>query len=225
MTIEQMVREAPSRSLDGRVNTFAPADYFLGIAKRAMTSGENVRIALPGEGEIALLPGRGEYHMNVSDMAEFCQAPAALFKTTLLADANPAQLGQAKNIKDLFWQAAFHASQGRLVEHRGSGQPVHVYDVVQIRHWPNLSRLPITPNTMRICALLARRPSSIKLVSRKLGIEAEEVYQVYSAACASGVIRVISSNLAQESLDEAESKAQLPERGILRSLFAKIAGL
>ncbi len=224
MTIE-MVREAPSRSVDGRINTFAPADYFLGIAKRAVASGENVRIALPGEGEIALLPMRGECHTNVSDMAEFCQAPAALFKTTLLADADPAALGPAKNIKDLMWQAAFHASQGRLAEYRRNGEIVHVYDVIQLQHWPNLSRLPTTPNTMRICALLARQPSSIKLVSRKLGIEPEEVYQVYSAACAAGTIKVISANLAQEIQDDAEGKTQLPERGILRSLFAKIAGL
>lgn len=208
----------------GITSTFTPSAHLLGIVQGNMSARANTHIVLPGTDEvITILPERGEYYVNVSDMAAFCRAPATQFAQTACDEAAlQYPPGCGKNISDLLWQAAFHASQGRLLE--GCSK----YDVVQFRHWPNLTRLPVTPNAARICALLTRHPTTIMLVHRMLGIEKEEVYQIYSAAYSAGIANAVSRNPEAANF-EAESAGAQPEpaqeRGLFRSLFAKISGL
>ncbi len=236
MTLELLNKDDPKLSGANKEaasgGSFSPSEYLVGIVKNAVSAQHDVRISLPGKGDVIILPAHGEYHGNVpeSGMEEFCQAPAALFKTTRLAPGDVAQLREAsaaKRLRDLLWLAAFHASQGRLVQSRSSCEPVHEYDVIQFTRWPNLSRLPTTPNTMRIFALLTLRPSAIMLIHRKLRIPPREVHQVYSAACAAGFVNVISNHMGQAEIDKDEQlqAAPAPARSILGSLFAKIAGL
>jgi hypothetical protein len=131
-------------------------------------------------------------------------------------------LGSGKNISDLLWQSAFHVSEGRLIE--GCSK----YDVVQLRHWPNLTRLPVTPNAARICALLTRHPTTIMLIHRVLGIDKEEVCQIYSSAYSAGIAHMVSRspilNGFEDSADDTQLE-QVQDRGIFRSLFAKISRL
>lgn len=211
---------------------FSPTEYFLGIVERVIASGENSRISLADQGTVTVLPFSRRYHANVMDMKAFCEAPAAGFKVSPLKGevTMTEEDGMARNLDDLLWQAAFHASGGRLVQSRSNGESVHIYDVIRFHHWPNLSRLPQTPNTMRICALLTRQPSSILLVSRKLDIEPEEVFQVYSAACGCGIVKIISNHLGegdvQATISETEmTKSDARDKGLFHSLFAKIVGL
>ena len=203
--------------------TFKPGDYLLGIVQRAVALGQNTSIALPGKGELVICPTLGVYYTKTHDLIEFIRTPAILFKIEkcdekVLRDG----LGSINNLKALLWQAAFHASQGRLIE--GCSK----YDVVKFRHWPNLTRLPITPNTARICALLTRNPTTIMLVHRVLGIDREEVYQIYSAASSAGISHKIGKipESANAEADHPERQQQpTNERSLIRSLFAKISRL
>lgn len=210
--------------------TFAPAHHLLGIVQRIVASGSNSRIALPGKGEVFIIPGRNEYHADVQDMAEFCRTPSAHFNVTgISGDTQLFTSSTARNIKELLWQAAFHASQGRLLD--GCTK----YDVVKFNHWPNLTRLPVTPNAARICALLTRHPTTIMLVHRVLGIDKEEVCHIYSAAYSAGIAHIahsmgrtpeVAAGLARlEATVDAEKSEPTHERGLFRSLFAKISGL
>ncbi len=194
----------------------------LGIVQRIVASRDDTRIVLPGKGEIAILPGRNEFHANVQDMPEFCRAPAAHFGVTVFDGAVHTYTSRnGRSIKDLLWQSAFHASQGLLLE--GCSK----YDVIQFSHWPNLTRLPVTPNAARICALLTRHPTTIMLVHRVLGIDKEEVWQICSAAYSAGIARMISHNPAVPGVDAfaAQQPEPVKERGLFRSMFAKISGL
>lgn len=207
---------------------FSAKDYFLGIARRAVAFNENTRVVLAGKGEVFIYPGRKEFFADISDMAEFFQTPAAQFEVTPLgAAASPQAPGTGKNISELLWQAGFHASQGRMLDDTTK------YDVVQFLSWPNLTRLPKTPNTARICALLTRHATTIMLVHRKLGIENKEVYQVYSAAYSAGIasIRNLESTTKLRAMDSLTTEAELataepaPKQGMFHSLFSKISGL
>ncbi|MBI3479913.1 MAG: hypothetical protein HY016_06100 [Nitrosomonadales bacterium] len=204
---------------DSAETVFSAADYFLGIAQRIASSRDNTRVVLPGKGEVSLFPARKEYSANISNMAEFCLAPATQFEVVALGDtAQPP--GSGKHIGELLWHAGFHASQGRLLE--GTSR----YDVVQFRRWPNLTRLPMTQNTARICALLTRHPTTIMLVHRQLGISKEEVYHIYSAAHSAGIASPVSRNpQAPDETAQTGSPEPAQERSLLRSLFAKISGL
>jgi len=215
--------ELSSRPAEAEITFFMPADSVLSIVQRIIASCADSRITLPGKGGVVIFPGLGEYYANVRDMAEFCQAPATQFEITGWNETTPpSHLGIAKNIRDLLWQTAFHSSRGRLVEGRSK------YDVVQFRHWPNVTRLPVSPNTVRICALLTRHPTTIMFVHRLLGISKEEVYQNYSAAVSAGIANVISSHSEATVFKPDEIEAQpepVQHRGLFRSLFAKISGL
>lgn len=204
-------------------DTFIPADHLLGIVQQSIASQRDTRIILRGEEGIVIFPKRGIYYANVSDMVEFCRAPKTQFETKIFdSGAFRYTPGSEKKITDLLWLSAFHVSQGRLIEGRSK------YDVVQLRHWPNLTRLPVTPNAARICALLTRHPTTIMLVHRVLGIDKEEVCQIYSSACSAGIAHMVSRSPILDGLDDSAEDAKLEReqgRGILRSLFAKISRL
>lgn len=198
------------------MNTFNPEDYLLGIVQRAVASQSNVSISLPGKGQMIVLSGSGVYYADVQNMVEFCSAPAAQFRTTEFRDAVPSDLFKSgRTLKELLWNAAFHASQGRLMKDG------YKSDIVLFRHWPNLTRLQASPNAARICALLTRKPISIMLVHRVLCINRAEVYQIYSAASCAGMVNVIYRNPA--STESAPEPVREP--GLFRLLFAKISGL
>ena len=221
-----MSPDTTTQTADAEDNTFSASDYFLGIAQRIMASGKNTRVSLPGKGEVTLFPRRKLYYTTLADMTEFCLAPSAKFEISELQDeAAP----RGKNIADLLWQAAFHASQGRLLNDCSK------FDIVQFNHWPNLPHLPKTPNTMRICAMLTRYPTSIMLAHRRLKIEKDELYRVYCAAYCAGIatIRNLASTVqlraadidSAESDEIAEEAGKTKNQGLFRSMFAKISGL
>jgi hypothetical protein len=195
---------------------FPASDYVLGIVQRIVSSGVNTRIALSGKGEVSIFPARREYSSNIPDAAEFFQAPSSQFEFSPLSASAP-QGG--RRIDELLWEAAFHASQGRLIE--GTSK----FDVVTFRHWPNLPKLSKTPNTARLCALLTRHPMTIMLVHRQLGITKEEVYRIYSAAFSSGIANIVNQNpqAVAPAVDEPEEAVQ--KTGLFRSMFTKISGL
>lgn len=210
---------------------FAPEQYFLGLATRAVKGGGNTRFLLADTGELVVRPASGTWHAEISDMTAFCRANATAFRVAHLndddADALAREMGPARPIRDLLWQAAFHASQGRLIAAAGQGKQPSMLDVVQFHRWPNLTRLPQTPNTMRICALLTRYPTSLAMVSRKLSIDPEEVYQVYSAAYGSGIASIVGSPNADEALAAYSFAGEWKghAREMLHSLFSKLSGL
>ena len=92
-------------------------------------------------------------------------------------------------------------------------------DVVELPHWPNLSRLSMTPNTIRLCALLTRHPTSILLAGRLLKIESPELYQFYSAARCAGLARPVNRKAEEPKLEPYR------DRNLLSRLVARIAGL
>ena len=197
---------------------YATKDYFIGLAQRIVSSGKNTRVSLSGAGEVTLYPGHKAYSAKIVNEEAFFQTAQDKFKTEPLDDAAGPD-GDGQQLSDLLWQAAFHASQGRLAE--GTSK----FDVVQFKKWPNLPKLAQTPNTARICALLTRHPTTIMLAHRQLGISREEVYHVYGAAYGAGIARIV--NQSREALSKQDEEAAPPaeERGLFRSLFAKISGL
>lgn len=207
-----------SNAVEATESTFSPGDYFLGLAQRAIASGHDTRIALPGAGdEVLLYPARQMYSANLSDPEGFFQEAAGKFKVTSLgASAEPRE---PRHLAELLWMAGFHASRGRMTE------GTSMFDVVEFHHWPNLTKVPHTANTARICALLTRHPTTIMLAHRLLGIKKDEVYRVYSAAHAAGIANIIHQNPEATAAAAPEVEEKTDARGLFRSLFSKISGL
>ncbi len=210
--------------VERRRNSFNADDYAIGILLSLSPDLEHVRIIHPEKGVLLLSPKRGEYIALVSDMAGFLQAPKASFTVTEVKEKFPTA-GVSRRMEDLLWEAALGASQGRLVN------GLRKYDVVQFTRWPDLTRVSLTPNAMRICALLTRFPSGITLSCRILKIDEAEMYSVCSAAKILGIVNMLYSNKGPDSTDETVVAEH--ERGVSESksgrffgrLLAKLSGI
>jgi len=203
--------------------SFVADDYAIGILLSLSPEMEHVKITHPEKGELVISPRRGEYARRILDAAGFFQAPRSSFTVAEVKEQIPPSI-QKGRIEDLLWEATLHAAQGRLIE------GLHKYDVVQFTRWPNLTRVPLTPNVMRICALLTRFPSGTYLAQAILNIGAAEIYSVCSAAKVIGIVKQVNRNMKPD----AEEEKQIAEGGraaesksgqFLGRLFSKLSGL
>jgi len=207
-----------------RRNAFNAGDYVIGILQGLASGAEHILIRHPEKGELLVNPKQGKYIARIPDMTAFCQAPKAEFSVTEVQERFPPTL-VAQRIEDLLWEATLCASQGRLID------GLRKYDVVQFTRWPNLTRLSLTPNVMRICALLTRFPSGLYLSRIILQIDEAEVNSVCSAAYAAGIVKLLNRKIeidtAEVALAEVNAqKAVEPKSSqFLGRLFAKLSGL
>ncbi len=92
--------------------------------------------------------------------------------------------GVLQPIEAFVWKLAVWTSRGRVPEGTGLNEPVH------LRRWPNMTRLMITPNALRICALWMGRPMTLLSTIATLGVSRQDVFVFYAAAHAIGLARV-----------------------------------
>ncbi len=202
---------------------FSVDEYAIGILLRLPPELEHVRISHPEMGELLVSPRRGQYISRISDAAGFFQAHKSSLAVTEINDQFP-PVALTLRMEDLLWEAALHASQGRLID------DLRKYDVVQFTRWPNLTRVSLTPNVMRICALLTRYPSGICLGYKILKVDEAEMYSVCSAAKIIGIVNLVNRKIQPDAEDEAllkahEQGATEAKSGLLGRLFSKLTRL
>ena len=201
--------------------TFDPADGLLGILQQLTAEKQATLVYATGIGAVAVIPDLGDYFTELSDdeLAAFCQIPATGFTAKRLGDASRNQLlGQGisgRNIEELKWRAAYHASQGRLM--KGCGRD----DVVLLKSWPNLTRLPAMANGVRIAALLSRFPTTVSLAHHLLKIPVAEMNEFYSAATAAGLAIAVNRKPEQPQQEYQPHR----QRGLLGAIFERVMGL
>lgn len=202
-------------------DTFDPADGLLGILQRVMAEKQATLIYAAGIGAVAVIPDLGDYFTELSDdeLAAFCRVPATGFTAKRLGDAGRNQLLDqgisGRNIEELKWRAAYHASQGRLI--KGCGRD----DVVLLKSWPNLTRLPAMANGVRIAALLSRYPTTVSLAHHLLKIPVAEMNEFYSAATAAGLAIAVNRKPEQPQQEFQPHR----QRGLLGAIFERVMGL
>jgi len=197
------------------VESFSPDDYLINIIRRAVKNSQNIHISIEGQGNIILQATDGEYFDHTDDIESFCKNKASKFKVTVLAKktGNVTSDDVGRNIDELMWLVGFYVSNGRLM------QSCYRDDVVELMHWPNLTRLPSTPNTMRLASLLSSHPTSITLAQRFLKVDHSEIYQFYTAARCAGLIRAVNRTPEEPKLKPHRNQA------LLGLLLNKIAGI
>ncbi len=199
-----------------------PALHLLDIVQRALHSQTATLIALPDKGELIILPELRQYHLNTCNIAEFSLVPATSFNIRPLSNVELISMPVAgKDVRELLWELAFHLYEESLVPDCSEN------DVVEFSRWPNLTRLPVTPNTARICALLTRHPTSIMLIRRVLGIDRHEVNRVISAAHSAGIVNTVSRGPSAINIEPSteEIKPASQKAGLWNALFSKISSL
>lgn len=212
-----------TKTADAVTPAIESASHLLDIVQQILSSQNNTQITLPGIGNITILPLSREYHADLKNMCEFSIAPAKNFEIKSLDSSAPTNISSpGKDVRDLLWQLAFYIYEDRLIENCSEN------DVIQFKRWPNLTRLPTTPNTARICSLLTRHPTSVTLIRRVLGIDRKEVYRVVSAAFSAGIVNTVSRGptlVSAETVATEVKPEQAQKSGLWNSLFTKISSL
>lgn len=203
------------KNLESSESSFSSDDYLINTVKRAIKNSQNIQINGGILGELIVLSSEGEYFCDSDKLEGLCVANASKFKVTILEKdfRNHDTNHVGRNIDELMWMAGFYASDGRLME------GCYRDDVVEVMFWPNFTRLPSTPNSMRLASLLSTHPTSITLAHRFLHIEKKEAYQFYTAARCAGLARSINRAPEEPPLKPHRNQALL---GLLLNKIARI---
>ena len=136
-------------------------------------------------------------------------------------------------LQELVWQVAAWTANGRLSQKILANVPV------QLRQWPNLTRLAPLAESLRMAAFLARSPASPALTVKILQVEPPVLFNFLAAADGLGLLRFLPAPAVSASSHSAAAHtaaaAPVPagematpapaKRGLLGRLFTKLAGL
>ena len=128
-------------------------------------------------------------------------------------------------LQSLLWQMGAWTANGRL------SQQLQINAPVQLKQWPNLTRLTMLPDALRLAAFLARSPASPALTVKMLRVEPYDLFNFLAAADSLGLLRYNTAenpdNRIQPAAPNAPTVAEIPaaKRSFLGRLLTRISGL
>lgn len=201
---------------------FSPKDCMLGALEQLVQVGRPGRLTVPAAGTVWVDPERALCWPQFKDEDAFLATPSAEAQVEWVPVAENA--GSSIPLEELLWKTAWQASGGALLDRC---QP---YDVVELRYWPNFTRLPHVDSLFPLCSLLSHRPSSLSFARRMLRLPETDAFRFYSAATAAGLVRVVSAQPARKGSDGASRGSATDDReqgvgAFWGRLFKRISGL
>jgi hypothetical protein len=208
--------------------SYNPYDYFQGAFQSAyaecLAKGQVLLLKsdwLP----ITMFPRTKEVWLDANDIeiigyAGMSLKRKAMAERALLTPIDPkainkgAGLDKFQSVEAFLWKLACWTSKGRYPQDIDHKQPVY------LSHWPNFTRLLITPHALRIAALLIQGPRTMGNVAQMLKIQPQYVFAFISAAHAIG--------LANQAKRIADNLVQPPEvkptkgKGLLGRILSKL---
>jgi hypothetical protein len=204
-TIDKIDPNDPKQFKDASYN---PKDYFQGYFQFALEScrAKNQPIMLQSDWcPIALLPFTEEVWLDAGDSELKSFAEIRLKHKSIATEiyASPIDpktmtmdgaVDKFQNMDAFSWKLASWTSKGRYPQDIDYRLPIY------LSHWPNFTRLLITPHALRIAALLNQGPRTMGNIAELLNIEPQHVFVFISAAYAIGIAgqaRRMADNLVQ----------------------------
>ncbi len=120
-----------------------------------------------------------------------------------------------ESMEQFLWKIALWTSTGRL--HKG----ITPSSPIRLSHWPNLTRLKNTPNSLRIAALLATQPSPPALIAKVLNVPISQVFSFYAASQAIGLTGP-TGDINSGNIKERSAHFKVPSRSSHHTLFGRI---
>lgn len=114
------------------------------------------------------------------------------------------------------WKLAIWTSKGRFPIGLDMQRPVY------LDRWPNFTRLVITPDALRIAALLVQTPRSPLEVAHLLGVKPQYVFVFISACQAMGLLK--QSERQVDSVIAVEQPKKPKNEGLLSKILKKLRG-
>ncbi len=185
--------------------------------------GRPTRISLSDDKYIVLLPETGTALTNLSDskLRPRCILPVTphQIRVDYPGETEIRQLYDdieaPQDIDYLLWKVSLWSARGRLP------LGIHIDSIIELKHWPNLTRLLAMPQFLRIAALWAKTPLPLSKTVEALNIEARYVCAFFSACFALELARVLPANEGQAILQSNPEKAVAP-KGLLRRILRRL---
>jgi len=202
---------------------FDARDCLLHAVKAAARIASTVRLEVPGSGRVWVNGQKQKFWAEVSHPESFHCAKSS--EAEIRTEASPPELDEDRPLEELLWTTAYLGSGGALLN------TCQLYDVVELRHWPNFTRLPHAQSLLPLCSLLAHRPTSMSFAYRMLRIRPDEAFRFFSAATVAGHLRIVSSQSRHERADAVDTPASKSETNgrdtgaFWQRLFKRISGL
>jgi hypothetical protein len=96
---------------------------------------------------------------------------------------------------------------------------------VRLRSWPNLNRLTLPPEAMRIAGLWSRGPQSLRETVRQLGIPQRYVFAFYSACAALGHVETPQRQMPRNKAGSPSNPSiQVVTGGMIRRIVGRLLG-
>ncbi|ADJ27100.1 hypothetical protein [Nitrosococcus watsonii] len=181
------------------------------------------RITTSGWGEVIISLESSQIMLKLSDrqLRPLCVMPLAKANvdiSTLTPQEVEALSSQVvysdswQPLQPLLWKVALWTSRGRIPLDVPLDRPVC------LKHWPNLTRLLLTPHAMRIAALWMVRPCSLMGTVAALQIPQRYVFAFFSAVHSLGLVA-----LEQITVKEAPLSIPVPQhKGILDRILNRL---
>lgn len=201
---------------------YDPERYLQGIVMRAreMARAQRCGVLIQGAWPTLTLSADATLvHVLETDsrLRPYCVQPDVAVGASLdCIDAPPMQPGQpgVVSLDAFLWKLALFAARGRMPRNTPLDAPIF------LRHWPNFTRLTLTPSALNIAALWAARPHSPLHTAQLLGLPQRHVFAFYSATHALDL--AFSMQRAADRMLEPQAPPPVPQQNLLRSILGKL---
>ena len=208
--------------------SYNPKNFYQGFFQAALTvakSNKQIMLLESNWRPIILFPRTQEIWLDAGDQELKGFAGLKLNRKIMEADlfltrVDPAtvtldkDLDKFQSIESFLWKLACWTSNGHYPQEIDYRFPVY------LKHWPNFTRLLVTPHALRISALLLKGPRTMGDIAQVLNIKIQYVFIFVSAAHAIGLANQVK-RLA-DSLVEAPEIPQSAYHGLLKHLVSKL---
>ncbi len=219
---------------------YRPKDYFQTIIQSAVDSslktGQPIKI-INGWKPMYLFPDRREVWLDADDKQLRSFAGLRLAENGILGikavpvDPNlielpgvceddsgfdPYSWQKYQDFDAFCWKLACWASKGRYPDTLDFTVPVY------LKHWPNFTRLLITPHALRIAALLVKEPRTMQNTAEVLAIKPQYVFIFVSAAASLGLVG--QAMRESDVLEEPSELKPSSQKSILGRIISKLRG-
>ncbi|MCF6218634.1 MAG: hypothetical protein L3J62_08570 [Gammaproteobacteria bacterium] len=199
--------------------------------KRAVKKNSAVQLSIRIGGEwktITVLPEAKKVITSINEtwLERLCTSPLCTLevkmrthnrKNSLELEYRAVETKAGSSMDAFLWRVALWSAQGRVPLGTDLNAPVY------LRHWPNITRLRVSPSMMRAITLLIGQPRKLPLISQVLGIPYSQVFSLYSAAHAIGLAG--SAHRMADSLIEPAPIKQHRLHGLFGKILNKLRPL
>lgn len=209
---------------------FDPKQYFLGYVLAAIkTAKQQTRVLQLNSiwKSLIVFPNTQEIWLDADDkqlrsFAGMALGAGSSSNMTLTAADTAITVNRAmdkfQDMNAFVWKVAIWTSKGRFPVGIDINQPIF------LKRWPNFTRLVITPDAMRIAALLVQSPRTATEVISLLNTKPQYVFVFLSACHTLGLLGQKEPQIVETVATEQTAQITKPKQGLLSKILSKLRG-